>query len=107
MVSVSALNNRMLGEDAVDLFTLNKTIEFGPSNKLSVTAGAYMSQNRFWRNAMNAGLGLTTLSNNPTTMGVTFTTQAATPVTYQLTNPNGFAAIANPGGGAVSCVASA
>jgi len=106
VVSVSALNNKMLGEDAVDLFTLNKAIEFGPDNKLGLTLGGYFTQNRFWRDSLNAGLGLTTLSNNPTTMGVTFTTQAATPVTYQMTNPNGFAAIANPGGGAVSSTGS-
>lgn len=106
VVGVSALNNRMTGEDAVNLFTLNKAIEFDKSNKLTLTVGAYLAQNRFWRNSLNAGLGLTTLENNPTTMGVTFTTQTATPVTYQLTNPQGFAGVANPGGGPSSSTGS-
>jgi outer membrane receptor protein involved in Fe transport len=102
VVGVSAMNNRMQGEDYLNLITVSRDFEFAPDNKLTLTAGGYFTQNRFWRNSLNAGLGLTTLENNPTTMGVTFTTQASTPVTYQLTNPNGFASIAGLGGGPVS-----
>lgn len=102
VVGVSAMNNRMQGEDYLNLFTLTREMNLGPDQKLAITVGGYFTENRFWRNALNAGLGLTPLENNPTTMGATFTTQTATPVTYQLTNPQGFASIGGVAGGPVS-----
>jgi len=101
VLTVSALNNRMRGNDVFDLFTANKTIDFGTGNQLSLTAGAYIAKIHFVRDALNGGLGLMPLQNNPTTMEVSFTTQAASPVTYQLTDPTGFAAIAGTGGSSV------
>jgi outer membrane receptor protein involved in Fe transport len=104
MVTVSALNNKIRSDDMLNLFTANKTLDFGDNGKLTVTGGAYLAWIHFTRDSLNGGHGLMGLQNNPTTYDVSFTTQAASPVTYQLTNPNGFGSIGSTAGSSVGTV---
>jgi outer membrane receptor protein involved in Fe transport len=101
VLTVSALNNRMRSDDMVDLFTANKSIRFADASSLNVTTGAYMAWVHFVRDALNGGQGVMGLQNSPDTYGVSFTTQAAKPVTYQLTDPTGFGAVGGTGGNSV------
>jgi iron complex outermembrane recepter protein len=101
VLGVSAINNRMRSTDVVDLFTANKSIELADASSLNVTAGAYLAWIHFVRDSLNGGQGVMPLQNSPAPLDVTFTTQAATPVTYQLTNPQGFGAVAGSGGSSV------
>jgi outer membrane receptor protein involved in Fe transport len=101
VLNVSALNNRMRSDDFVDLFTTNKSIRFADDSNLTVTAGAYTAWVHFVRDALNGGQGVMGLENSPDTYDVTFTTTAAKPVTYQLTNAAGFGAVAGTGGSSV------
>jgi outer membrane receptor protein involved in Fe transport len=100
-LGVSAINNRMRSTDIVDLFTANKSIRLADASALNVTAGAYLAWIHFVRDSLNGGQGVMPLQNSPDPFDVTFTTQAATPVTYQLTNPQGFGAVGGPGGNSV------
>jgi outer membrane receptor protein involved in Fe transport len=101
VLGVSAINNRLRSNDMLDLFTTNKSFRLADSSQLTVTAGAYLAWVHFVRDSLNGGQGVMGLQNSPDPYAVTFTTQAATPVTYQLTNPQGFGAIAGSGGSSV------
>jgi outer membrane receptor protein involved in Fe transport len=101
VLTVSALNNKMRSDDYIDLFTANKSIRFADNSNLTVTAGAYTAWIHFVRDALNGGQGVMGLENSPDTYDVTFTTTAAKPVTYQLTNAAGFGAVAGTGGNSV------
>ena len=100
-LGVSAINNRMRSTDLVDLFTANKSIKLPDASSLNVTAGAYLAWIHFVRDSLNGGQGVMPLANSPDPFDVTFTTQATTPVTYQLTNPQGFGAVGGSGGNSV------
>lgn len=97
-LTVSGLNNRMRGDDMLNLFTTNKAIEFADGSKLTITGGAYTAWIHFQRDMLNAGQGIMGLENSPDTYDVTFTTQAATPLSYQLTNGAGFGSVGSTGG---------
>jgi outer membrane receptor protein involved in Fe transport len=101
VLTVSALNNRMRSDDFVDLFTTNKSIRFADKSSLTVTAGAYTAWIHFVRDALNGGQGVMGLENSPDPYDVSFTTTAAKPVTYQLTDPTGFGAVGGTGGNSV------
>jgi iron complex outermembrane recepter protein len=101
VLTVSALNNRIRSDDFVDLLTTNKSITFANGSNLNLTAGAYMAWIHFVRDALNGGQGVMGLQNSPTPYDVTFTTQAAKPLTYQLTDPTGFGAVGGTGGNSV------
>jgi outer membrane receptor protein involved in Fe transport len=100
-LGVSALNNRISSTDMVDLFTANRSLKLADGSALNVTAGAYLAWIHFVRDSLNGGQGVMALQNSPTPLDVTFTTTAATPVTYQLTNPQGFGAVGGAGGNSV------
>ena len=101
VMTVSALNNRIRSDDMLDLFTANKSIDLAGGGKLNIVGGAYLASIHFTRDSLNGGQGVLPLQNSPDTLAVSFTTQAATPVTYQLTNPQGFGAVAGSGGNSV------
>lgn len=101
VLTVSALNNKIRSDDMLDLFTVNKSIDFAGGSKLNITTGAYIASIHFTRDSLNGGQGIMALENSPNPLDVTFTTQAAKPVTYQLTNAQGFGAVAGTGGNSV------
>jgi len=101
VLTVSALNNTIRSDDLVDLFTVNKTIDLGSGSEVNIVTGAYLANIHFTRDSLNGGQGIMALENNPHPMGVTFSTLGASARTYQLTNPNGFGAVAGSGGNSV------
>ncbi|MBJ7414599.1 MAG: TonB-dependent receptor [Niveispirillum sp.] len=80
--------------DIMDLLTVTKEI-----SAFTITSGVYFSQSEFSRDFAYAGRGVMALENNPTTLGVSFTTTTNTTAggaagtTYQLTDPTGFGAL--------------
>lgn len=98
LLSLSGQNTVMRGDDMLDLFSAHKTLNLANGGKLTITAGAYMAWVKFSRDMLNPGQGIMGLENGPSTYDVTFTTQAATPLTYQLTNPSGFGSLGSTGG---------
>lgn len=101
VLTVSALNNTIRSDDLVDLFTVNKTIDLAAGGKVDIVTGAYLANIHFTRDSLNGGQGIMPLRNNPDPFNVSFTTLGASPVTYQITNPNGFGAIGGSGGNSV------
>lgn len=100
VLTVSALNNKIRSDDMLDLFTANKSMDLA-GGKLNIVGGAYLASIHFTRDSLNGGQGIMPLQNGPDTYNVSFTTQAAKPVTYQLTNAQGFGAVAGSGGNSV------
>lgn len=93
MTGSSNSSGIIASNDITDLFTLTK--EF---SKVTITAGVYFNQTSFSRDFAYGGRAIMPLQNQPTTLGVAFTTTTSTTAggtagtTYQITDPTGYGA---------------
>ncbi|NOW48431.1 outer membrane receptor protein involved in Fe transport [Novosphingobium sp. SG751A] len=94
MTGTSNSSGIINSRDITDLFTLTK--DFG---KVTITAGVYFNQTSFSRDFAYGGRAILPLQNQPTTLGVAFTTTTtstaggAAGTTYQITDPTGYGAL--------------